>query len=69
MTLADRLIEALVFGRPGRVLAVLVPLGLLVWLAIRALVGWALVVALVGSGLLGLATVANAIVNGRWRPW
>jgi hypothetical protein len=52
--LAGRIIEARVFGRPGRVLAVVVPVGLLGWIAINALGGWVLVIAIAGPGLAGL---------------
>lgn len=58
MTLADRIVEALVFGRPGRVLAALVPFGLLAWVAVKALGGWALVVAIAVPGLAALIALA-----------
>ncbi len=68
MTLADRILESLVFGRPGRVLAVLVPLGLLGWVALHALGGWTLVVAIALPGLLALCWLLNWISTGRRVP-
>jgi hypothetical protein len=72
MKLADRIIEALVFGRPGRVLAVLVPVGLLGWVAISALGGWALVVEIAVPGLAALIALAAWIMGDLpklWRRW
>jgi hypothetical protein len=69
--LAGRILEALVFGRPGRVLAVLVPLGLLGWIAIKALGGRALVVAIAVPGLAGpialVAWITGDLTSGSWR--
>lgn len=69
MTLADRIVEALVFGRPGRVLAVLIPLGLLGWVAIEALSGWALVGALAVLGLAALTALAAWIMGDLPKLW
>ncbi len=72
VTLADRIVEALVFGRPGRVLAVLVPLGLLGWVAVDALGGPALVVAIAVPGLAALIAIAAWIMGDLpklWRWW
>lgn len=72
MTLVDRIIEALVFGRPGRVLAVLIPAGLLSWLAIAAIGGPALVVAIAVPGLAALIALAAWIMGDLpklWRWW
>lgn len=43
-------------------------LGLAGWVAIIAANGWA-AGALAVAGLLGILTLGNAIVHGRWRPW
>lgn len=43
-------------------------LGLAGWVAIAAVNVWA-ACALAVAGLLGILTLGNAIVHGRWRPW
>ena len=62
-----RLLESLVFGRPLRVLAVLIPLGLLGWLCVYAAGGWLAVVAIAVPGLAGLVALFGWVM-GAWRP-
>lgn len=69
MTLASRFVEALVFGWPVRVLAALVPLGLLGWLAVHALGGWALVIAIAVPGLAALVALAAWIMGDLPKLW
>lgn len=45
-----------------------IALGLAGWIAIVAVNSWA-AGALAAAGLLGILTLGNSIVHGRWRPW